>query len=288
MDVVHCREISEEVQAKIKSLVLDFAVRPCLRIILVGNDPASAVYVSRKSKVAGKLGIDCQIIRLEKACSQEEIALTIDNLNRDEKVDGILLQMPLPAHVDKNRLILTIDPQKDVDGFHPLQEANKLRGEEYFTPCTPLSCLYILKRVMGTLAGAHALVIGRSFIVGAPMAKLLLGEDCTITVAHSKTKNLPKLCAIADILVVAAGIPKLVKGEWLEKDSVVLDVGINRTEDGKIVGDVDFASTSSIQGKITPVPGGVGLMTVSMLAWNTLKACLRRSGRGTLSMSAIL
>ena len=281
MNKLDCREISREVQGRIKALISELAVFPCLRIILVGNNPCSLVYVSHKVKLAEKLGMDCQVIHMDESSPEEDVKNTILSLNENPGVHGILLQMPLPPGINGNRLALDIDPSKDVDGFHPLQKASKLRGSKYFVPCTPLGCLYILKKTVGKLDGMNALVIGRSFIVGKPMSELLLDENCTVTVAHSHTKNIAEICSQADILVAAVGKPKFIKGTWIKEGAVVLDVGINRLEDSTLVGDVDFDSTSSVGGKITPVPGGIGPMTVTMLAWNTLGACLAQSKSST-------
>jgi len=250
---------------------------PGLAVVLVGDDPASAVYVRNKQKACEAAGIASFEHRLPADTHQDDLRALIDRLNRDDAIDGILVQLPLPAPIDERAIIATIDPEKDVDGFHPVNAGRLATGLQGFVPCTPLGCLMLLKDRLGDLAGREAVVIGRSNIVGKPMAQLLIRESCTVTVAHSKTHNLPAIVARAEIVVAAVGRPAMVKGEWIRPGASVIDVGINRTDDG-LVGDVDFAGAASVAAAITPVPGGVGPMTIACLLRNTLVSAHRRAG----------
>jgi len=250
-----------------------------LAVILVGNDPASEVYVRNKAKQTCEAGMRSFEFSLPAETAEAELLEKIHILNNDPQVHGILVQLPLPKHIDEDKIINAINPEKDVDGFHVINAGKLATGQASFVPCTPLGCLMLLrdyyKNTGENLAGKHAVVIGRSNIVGKPMAALLLGESCTITIAHSRTNDLPALLKTADIVVAAVGRPNMVKGEWLKKGAVVIDVGINRVEvDGKnkLVGDVDFASCAGVAAAITPVPGGVGPMTIACLLENTLRA----------------
>jgi len=250
--------------------------RPGLAVVLVGEDPASQVYVRSKGKMTLAVGMESFEHRLGADASQAELMALVAQLNADENVDGILVQLPLPPQIDEKAVIDAIDPAKDVDGFH-VENAGRLAvGEDGMVPCTPLGCLMLLKDRIGDLAGLNAVVIGRSNIVGKPMAQLLLKESCTVTIAHSRTRDLPAVVRAADIVVAAVGRPEMVKGDWLKPGATVIDVGINRV-DGKLVGDVDFASASDVAGAITPVPGGVGPMTIAVLLRNTLVAAHRRA-----------
>jgi methylenetetrahydrofolate dehydrogenase (NADP+)/methenyltetrahydrofolate cyclohydrolase len=257
---------------------------PGLAVVLVGDDPASTVYVRSKGKAtkeAGMVGIEH---RLPADVPQEALLDLVDALNADPTIDGILVQLPLPKHIDEQAVTIRIDPDKDVDGFHPVNAGRLATGLPGFVPCTPLGCLMLLKDQLGDLAGLDAVVIGRSNIVGKPMAQLLIAESCTVTVAHSRTRDLSSLVKHADIVVAAVGRPHMVKGEWLKPGATVIDVGINRTPDG-LVGDVDFAGALSVAGAVTPVPGGVGPMTIAVLLRNTLISAERRAGvtsEGTL------
>uniref|UniRef100_UPI0035CA880D bifunctional methylenetetrahydrofolate dehydrogenase/methenyltetrahydrofolate cyclohydrolase FolD n=1 Tax=uncultured Sphingomonas sp. TaxID=158754 RepID=UPI0035CA880D len=257
---------------------------PGLAVVLVGDDPASAVYVRSKGKAtkeAGMVGIEH---RLPADVPQEALLDLVDALNADPTIDGILVQLPLPKHIDEQAVTIRIDPDKDVDGFHPVNAGRLATGLPGFVPCTPLGCLMLLKDQLGDLAGLDAVVIGRSNIVGKPMAQLLIAESCTVTVAHSRTRDLSSVVKRADIVVAAVGRPHMVKGEWLKPGATVIDVGINRTPDG-LVGDVDFAGALSVAGSVTPVPGGVGPMTIAVLLRNTLISAERRVGvtsEGTL------
>ena len=254
-----------------------------LAVVLVGEDPASQVYVRSKGKQTVACGMASFEHKLAADAPEAELLAVIAALNADPAVDGILVQLPLPAHMDEQKVIAAIDPDKDVDGFHVINVGRLATGLPGFVPCTPLGCLMLLKDRLGSLSGLDAVVIGRSNIVGKPMAQLLLGESCTVTVAHSRTANLPDVVRRADIVVAAVGRPEMVKGEWLKPGATVIDVGINRVpaqEEGKtrLVGDVDFASALPVAGAITPVPGGVGPMTIAVLLRNTIVAAYRAAG----------
>ena len=250
---------------------------PGLAVVLVGDDPASTVYVRAKRKATIEAGMKSIEHKLGADTSETDLLALVDRLNADPAIDGILVQLPLPPHIDANKVITRIDPDKDVDGFHPVNAGRLAIGLEGFVPCTPLGCLKLLRAELGNLAGKSAVVIGRSNIVGKPMALLLLGDSCTVTIAHSRTADLPAVVHQADIVIAAVGRPNLVKGGWLKPGATVIDVGINRT-DGGLVGDVDFASASEVAGAITPVPGGVGPMTIACLIRNTFVSAARREG----------
>ena len=250
---------------------------PGLAVVLVGEDPASAVYVRSKHKATLAAGMESFEFRLPADVPQQVLLDLVDTLNGDDAVDGILVQLPLPAHIDEQVVITRIDPDKDVDGFHPVNAGRLATGLDGFVPCTPLGCVMLLKDVLGDLAGLDAVVVGRSNIVGKPMAQLLIRESCTVTVAHSRTRDLSSVVRRADIVVAAVGRPEMIRGEWIKPGATVIDVGINRTEDG-LVGDVDFAGAASVAGAITPVPGGVGPMTIAVLLRNTLVSAHRRAG----------
>jgi len=248
---------------------------PGLAVVMVGEDPASAVYVRSKGKATREAGMESFEHRLDAATSEADLLALVDRLNADPAVDGILVQLPLPRHIDADKVITRIDPDKDVDGFHPVNAGRLAIGLPGFVPCTPLGCLKLLRAELGDLSGKSAVVIGRSNIVGKPMALLLLGQSCTVTIAHSRTADLPAVVRQADIVVAAVGRANMVRGDWLKPGATVIDVGINRTEAG-LVGDVDFASASQVAGAITPVPGGVGPMTIACLIRNTLVSAARR------------
>lgn len=265
--------IAQEV-ARIKA---DHGVTPGLAVVLVGEDPASAVYVRSKGRATVEVGMNSYEHRLPAETSQAELLALIARLNADAAVNGILVQLPLPAHLDETAVINAIAPEKDVDGFTVLNAGRLATGQKAMVPCTPLGCLMLLRDRLGSLSGKDALVIGRSNIVGKPMAQLLLADSATVTVAHSRTTDLPALCRRADIVVAAVGRPRFVQGDWIKPGAVVIDVGINRTEAG-LVGDVDFESVRKVAGAITPVPGGVGPMTIACLLANTLTATARVNG----------
>ena len=263
-------------------LVADTGLVPGLAVVIVGDDPASQVYVRNKGKQAKAAGLNSWTHALPAGTSENELLDLVDQLNADAQVHGILVQLPLPDHIDESRVINRISPSKDVDGFH-VENAGKLMvGEEGFVPCTPLGCWMMLKDTLGELSGLDAVVVGRSNIVGKPMAALLLRESCTVTIAHSRTRDLPELCRRADILVAAVGRPHLIGGDWVKSGATVIDVGINRIQraDGKstLVGDVDFDAAVERAAHITPVPGGVGPMTIACLLKNTLTAAQRFAG----------
>jgi methylenetetrahydrofolate dehydrogenase (NADP+)/methenyltetrahydrofolate cyclohydrolase len=249
---------------------------PGLAVVLVGEDPASQVYVGSKVKQTQAVGMLSVEHRLPASTSEADLLALVEALNRDDAVDGILVQLPLPAHIDAEKVLLTVDPAKDVDGFHPVNAGRLAVGAKGLVPCTPRGCLALLKEARRDLAGLHAVVVGRSNIVGKPVAQLLLQENCTVTIAHSRTVDLPGICRQADILVAAVGRPEMVRGDWIKPGAIVIDVGINRVakpEGGsRIVGDVEYAAAARIAGAITPVPGGVGPMTIACLLENTLEA----------------
>ena len=250
---------------------------PGLAVVLVGDDPASGVYVRSKGKATREAGMESFEYVLPASTEQDELVALIDRLNADPAVDGILVQLPLPPQIDERIVITRVSPDKDVDGFHPVNAGRLAIGLHGFVPCTPLGCLKLLKDELGDLAGKDAVVIGRSNIVGKPMALLLLRESCTVTVAHSRTHDLPAVVRRADIVVAAVGRPQMVKGDWLKPGATVIDVGINRTDAG-LVGDVDFTSAAEVARAITPVPGGVGPMTIACLIRNTFVSAARREG----------
>jgi methylenetetrahydrofolate dehydrogenase (NADP+) / methenyltetrahydrofolate cyclohydrolase len=259
------------------------AARPTgLATVLVGEDPASAVYVRSKNRATAEAGMASFAHNLPDTTSEDELLQLVVDLNADERVDGILVQLPLPNQIDAARVIATIDPSKDVDGFHAMNAGRLATGLDALVPCTPLGCLHLLRSELGSLAGLEAVVIGRSNIVGKPMALLLLGDHATVTIAHSRTRDLPAVVRRADIVVAAVGRPEMVRGDWIKPGATVIDVGINRipTDDGKgrLVGDVAYDEAAEVAAAITPVPGGVGPMTIAMLMRNTLVAAHRRAG----------
>jgi len=263
-------ELREELKKKIVELKSTYNTVPGLTVILVGDDPASKIYVKNKEKFAKEIGINSEVIRYPANIKEEELLNKINELNKDDKVSGILVQLPLPKHIDKKKVIETIDHTKDVDGFHPINVGNLSSGYNSSVPCTPLGCSLLIKKIEKNLTGKHAVVIGRSNLNGKPMTQLLLKENCTVTITHSKTKDLKAECLKADLIIAAVGIAKLVKGDWVKKGAIVIDVGINKTDTG-IVGDVDFQEVSKVAKAITPVPGGVGPMTIACLLSNTVK-----------------
>lgn len=264
-------ELAKQCRAELAERVKAMPRAPKLAVILVGDNPASAIYVRNKEKAAAEVGVESLVYRLDSA-TQEELTALIEQLNADETVDGILVQMPLPAPLNEREILQTINPAKDVDGFHPLNLGKLLIGEPAPVACTPKGCMRLIRLAKQDLTGFRAVVIGRSVIVGKPMAQLLLNANCTVTTAHSKTRDLPALCRSADIVVAAIGKPKTVKADWIKDGAIVIDVGINRLEDGKLCGDVDFDACFDKCAAITPVPKGVGPMTIAMLLENTVEA----------------
>ncbi|MAG01337.1 MAG: bifunctional methylenetetrahydrofolate dehydrogenase/methenyltetrahydrofolate cyclohydrolase FolD [Acidiferrobacteraceae bacterium] len=274
--------LTTEIAAEVEKLNKEQGCQPGLAVILVGEDPASQIYVRNKARQTEEVGMRSFEHRLSHRVSQQEVLDLISGLNDDDGVDGILVQLPLPDQISEHRVINAINPAKDVDGFHVVNRGHLATGMKGLVPCTPLGCLYLLKETLGDLNGKRALVLGRSNIVGRPMAELLLRENCTVTIAHSRTAELEAECRRAEILVVAVGRPQMVKREWVGEGAAVIDVGINRIEDDegrqKLVGDVDFDGVSQVAGYITPVPGGVGPMTIALLLQNTLQAAIERRG----------
>ena len=271
-----------KVATQVAVLTTDHAITPGLAVVLVGEDPASQVYVRSKGKQTVEVGMNSFEHKLEIDTSEAVLLDLIATLNADPAVHGILVQLPLPKHLDEDLVINSIDPAKDVDGFHISNVGLLGTGQKSMVPCTPLGCLMMLREHHGSLSGMDAVVIGRSNIVGKPMAQLLLGDSCSVTIAHSRTKNLPEVVGRADIVVAAVGRAEMVPGDWIKPGATVIDVGINRIEkpEGgtRLVGDVDYASAAEVAGAITPVPGGVGPMTIACLLANTLTACLRANG----------
>ncbi len=271
-----------KVATQVAALTANHAITPGLAVVLVGEDPASQVYVRSKGKQTVEVGMNSFEHKLEIDTAEADLLDLIATLNSDPAVHGILVQLPLPKHLDEDLVINSIDPAKDVDGFHISNVGLLGTGQKSMVPCTPLGCLMMLRDHHGSLSGLDAVVIGRSNIVGKPMAQLLLGDSCSVTIAHSRTKNLPEVVGRADIVVAAVGRAEMVPGDWIKPGATVIDVGINRIEkpEGgtRLVGDVDYASAAAVAGAITPVPGGVGPMTIACLLANTLTACLRANG----------
>jgi len=285
--IIDGKAVAAEVRGRVAEDVKAYADAhdgrvPGLATVLVGDDPASHVYVSNKRKHTEEVGMRSIHRGLDASTSQEELLALVGELNVDEGVDGILVQLPLPDGIDQDAVIAAIDPAKDVDGFHPMNVGRLATGLPSLVPCTPHGCLYLLRQELGSLSGLDAVVVGRSNIVGKPMAQLLLGENCTVTIAHSRTRDLPAVVRRADIVIAAVGRAEMVRGAWIKPGACVIDVGINRvpTEDGKgqLVGDVAYEEAADAASAITPVPGGVGPMTIAMLMRNTLVAAHRRAG----------
>lgn len=265
-------QIREEIAEKVRIYNENTGSRPGLAVVIVGENPASQVYVRNKRKACEQVGFNSWVYEMPESTTQEELNALIDKLNGDENVHGILVQLPLPSHLDEEQVILRIKPEKDVDAFHPYNVGRITIGNPKFLPCTPAGIMELLHRSDIEISGKECVVIGRSNIVGKPMALLLLSENGTVTVCHSKTGNLKEVCKRADILVVAIGKANFVTADMVKEGAVVIDVGMNRNAEGKLTGDVDFASVSKVASHITPVPGGVGPMTITMLLQNTLRA----------------
>ncbi|RED61649.1 bifunctional methylenetetrahydrofolate dehydrogenase/methenyltetrahydrofolate cyclohydrolase FolD [Cohnella lupini] len=276
--IIYGKQISDSIREELRTEVDQLKARgitPGLVVILVGEDPASEVYVRNKAKACEQLGYYSEVIRVPADTTQDELLGLIHRYNEQNNVHGILVQLPLPKHIEEKAIIDAISVEKDVDGFHPESVGNLMIGDDALLPCTPSGVIELLKRTGNHPAGKHAVVIGRSNIVGKPVAMLLLRENATVTICHSRTPNISELARQADILVVGVGVPKLVKKEWVKPGAVVIDVGVNRLPDGKLCGDVDFDDVIDVAGWITPVPGGVGPMTITMLMANTLKSAQR-------------
>ncbi len=268
-------ELREELKQEVAELKSKYNKVPGLTVILIGEMAPSQIYVRNKEKSAKEVGLKSEVIKYPETIDEKTVLKKIEELNKDETVSGILVQLPLPKHIDKQKVIETISPSKDVDGFHPMNVGNLSSGYESSVPCTPLGCYLMIKKIEPNLSGKKAVVVGRSNLNGKPMTQLLLKENCTVTITHSRTKDLKAECLEADIIVAAVGIPELVKGDWVKKDAIVIDVGINKTEKG-LVGDVAFDEVSKVAKALTPVPGGVGPMTIACLLKNTVD-CFKRA-----------
>ena len=278
--IIDGKAVAAALRAKLARQVATLPFRPGLAVVLVGDDPASAIYVRAKDRAANAVGIAARTIRLPADTSEEALITHIARLNADPSMDGILVQLPLPPQIASQAVIEAVDPDKDVDGFHPLNIGRLASGYPCLVPCTPTGVMKLLAEAGVALEGAHALVIGRSTIVGRPMGMLLLAGHATVTVVHTRTRDLAAECRRADIIVAAAGRPQLVRGDWIAPGATLIDVGVNRLPDGRLVGDVAFAEAVEVAGAITPVPGGVGPMTIACLLENTVTAALRRRSSG--------
>jgi len=268
-------ELREDLKKEVSELKKKFNKVPGLTVILIGDLTPSQIYVRNKEKSANEVGLKSEVVKYPDNVEEKTVLNKIQELNKDDTVSGILVQLPLPKHIDKQKVIETITPDKDVDGFHPMNVGNLSSGYDSSVPCTPLGCYLLIKKIEPNLSGKKAVVVGRSNLNGKPMTQLLLKENCTVTITHSKTSDLKGECLKGDIIVAAVGIPELVKGDWVKKDAIVIDVGINKTEKG-IVGDVAFNEVSKVAKALTPVPGGVGPMTIACLLKNTIE-CFKRS-----------
>jgi methylenetetrahydrofolate dehydrogenase (NADP+)/methenyltetrahydrofolate cyclohydrolase len=282
--------VTARVAAEVAALVGDHGLKPGLAVVLVGDDPASQIYVRSKGEQSQAAGMHSVTHRLPAETTEDALIGLVRSLNADAAIHGILVQLPLPKHISEAKVLAALDPSKDVDGLTISSAGRLASGLPALTPCTPLGCMIMLRETLGSLAGKRALVVGRSILVGRPLAQLLLGADCTVTIAHSKTVDLPERCREADILCAAIGRPQMIKGDWIKPGAAVIDIGVNRVPfrdpvaaaagKTKVVGDVDFKSASKVAGWITPVPGGVGLMTVACLLQNTVTAAKRIAGLG--------
>jgi methylenetetrahydrofolate dehydrogenase (NADP+)/methenyltetrahydrofolate cyclohydrolase len=285
MPLLDGKALAKGVRAGAAAMVSRFVERtgrpPGLRVVVAGDDPASKVYVRNKRRAAKKVGIDYAEHHLSADAEGAELLALVETLNRDPLIDGMIIQLPLPSQIDPEPALLAIDPAKDVDGFHPVNLGRLVAGAPGLAPCTPLGCIKLIEASGTDLTGANAVVIGRSAIVGKPMAHLLLQRHATVTVCHSRTRNLAEVVAAADVLVAAVGKPQLIRGDWIKRGAVVIDVGINRLDNGKLVGDVEFDTAVERAGWITPVPGGVGPMTVACLMENTVSAAASRADQAT-------
>ena len=268
-------DLREELKREVLALKDKHNKVPGLTVILIGDLAPSQIYVKNKEKSANEVGLKSEVIRYPYSVEEVEVLKKIEELNKDDSVSGILVQLPLPKHIDKQKVIEAITPEKDVDGFHPMNVGNLSSGYESSIPCTPLGCYLLIKKIEPNLNGKKAVIVGRSNLNGKPMTQLLLKENCTVTITHSKTKDLKGECLKGDIIVAAVGIPELVKGDWVKKEAIVIDVGINKTENG-LVGDVAFDEVSKVAKALTPVPGGVGPMTIACLLKNTIE-CFKRN-----------
>ena len=274
-------KLRSRIAKAVRALGTQHKLKPGLAVVLVGEDPASKVYVANKAKQTVEVGMNSWEHRLPASTSEKDLLALIDTLNRDDAVDGILVQLPLPKQIDSTKVLNAIDPAKDVDGFHVVNAGKLATGQDALVACTPVGSVMLAKDALGKLEGLEAVVVGRSNIVGKPVAQLLLQENCTVTIAHSKTRDLPAVVRRADLVIAAVGRPEMIKGDWIKPGACVIDVGINRIErdgKGKLVGDCDYASCAGVAGAITPVPGGVGPMTIACLLHNTVRAACARRG----------
>tara|TARA_Y100001936_G_scaffold222065_1_gene237639 strand:+ start:645 stop:1487 length:843 start_codon:yes stop_codon:yes gene_type:complete len=279
MILIDGKKVAAELREELKKEVLNLKAKhnktPGLTVILIGDMAPSQIYVRMKEKAANEVGLKSEVIKYPSEVEEKTVLEKINELNKDSSVSGILVQLPLPEHINKQKVIESIAPKKDVDGFHPMNVGNLSSGYDSSIPCTPLGCYLLIKTIEPNLSGKKAIIIGRSNLNGKPMTQLLLRENCTVTVTHSKTKDLKAECLKGDIIVAAVGIPQLVRGDWIKKDAIVIDVGINKTDKG-IVGDVAFEEVSKVAKALTPVPGGVGPMTIACLLKNTIE-CFKKS-----------
>ena len=279
--ILNGKQVAAEIRAELKTraeALRKDGVVPCLAVLLAGDDPASKIYVRNKKRACEEIGIESRELLFPESVTEEELIAQIRALNEDPAVDAMLVQLPLPRHINEARVLAEIAPEKDADGFHVVNAGRLFTGQTSVLPCTPAGCMELLRRANVEFSGKHAVVVGRSNIVGKPMAMLLLNEHCTVTICHSRTKDLARFTRDADILVAAVGRPGIITGEMIKPGAAVIDVGINRLENGKLMGDVDFASAEPVAGAITPVPGGVGPMTIAMLMQNAILAAEKRHG----------
>lgn len=279
--ILNGKQVAAEIRAELKTraeALRKDGVVPCLAVLLAGDDPASKIYVRNKKRACEEIGIESRELLFPESVTEEELIAQIRALNEDAAVDAMLVQLPLPKHIDEARVLAEIAPEKDADGFHVVNAGRLFTGQTSVLPCTPAGCMELLRRANVEFSGKHAVVVGRSNIVGKPMAMLLLNEHCTVTICHSRTRDLARFTRDADILVAAVGRPGIITGEMIKPGAAVIDVGINRLENGKLMGDVDFASAEPVAGAITPVPGGVGPMTIAMLMQNAILAAEKRHG----------
>ena len=279
--ILNGKQVAAEIRAELKTraeALRKDGVVPCLAVLLAGDDPASKIYVRNKKRACEEIGIESRELLFPESVTEEELIAQIRALNEDPAVDAMLVQLPLPRHINEARVLAEIAPEKDADGFHVVNAGRLFTGQTSVLPCTPAGCMELLRRANVEFSGKHAVVVGRSNIVGKPMAMLLLNEHCTVTICHSRTKDLARFTRDADILVAAVGRPGMITGEMIKPGAAVIDVGINRLDNGKLMGDVDFASAEPVAGAITPVPGGVGPMTIAMLMQNAILAAEKRHG----------
>ena len=279
--ILNGKQVAAEIRAELKTraeALRKDGIVPCLAVLLAGDDPASKIYVRNKKRACEEIGIESRELLFPESVTEEELIAQIRALNEDAAVDAMLVQLPLPRHINEARVLAEIAPEKDADGFHVVNAGRLFTGQTSVLPCTPAGCMELLRRANVEFSGKHAVVVGRSNIVGKPMAMLLLNEHCTVTICHSRTKDLARFTRDADILVAAVGRPGIITGEMIKPGAAVIDVGINRLESGKLMGDVDFESAEPVAGAITPVPGGVGPMTIAMLMQNAILAAEKRHG----------